>query len=312
MLIKHDRRILIAQQRLQKSRPEMDFSSIQHRLLGMPQVMEGEVLSSWIARGLHARTIKKKQMRELLDFSPAFYLADIQAQRFNLPDLTMKFNMGASHILPDMFIFNEAVLNPFQLLSITTNVFERSPVCRFCPQCLSEDEVPYIRKNWRYAFSYACQKHGCLLLEKCPSCQSTIDPEAYESRSAHKSDIPIFLRCPGCHAMLYPAKSVQISHRVLEVLLNAQHILIDKMDKHQSISEYLIQVCYPSQRVTKQLHIGISGQQLFNVAAGEIQSLFKRLDIFKNTYWHPSKTIFVGKATSNLRAAERWILCSMR
>ncbi len=312
MLIRPDRRVLLAQQRLQKIHPEVDFSAIQHRLLGMPPVMESEVFSSWIARGLHTGIIKRKQIRELLNFSSAFYLADTQANRFNLPDLTMRFNLGASHLLPSMFIFNEAVLSLFQLLSITTNVIEKSPIYRFCPQCLSEDEMPYMCKFWRYAFSYVCQKHGCLLMERCPSCQLTIDPEAYDSRSARNTKLSIYLQCAHCYSMLYPSKSVQISDRLLDILFCAQNILIDRMGKHLPISDYLMQVSYPIKKETHQLYIGIHGQKLFDDSPGKIQSLFKRQGLFNTTHWYPSKTIFVVNATSKLKAAERWILSSMR
>lgn len=46
---------------------------------------------------------------------------------------------------------------------------------RYCPKCLAEDPAPYFRRKWRLAFSTACTKHGCLLLDRCPSCDATVN-----------------------------------------------------------------------------------------------------------------------------------------
>lgn len=44
-----------------------------------------------------------------------------------------------------------------------------------CPCCLNEDV--YLRQRWEHAFVTACPQHGCLLIEKCPSCCSWLSPE---------------------------------------------------------------------------------------------------------------------------------------
>lgn len=44
-----------------------------------------------------------------------------------------------------------------------------------CPCCL--EETVYLRRHWEHAFITACPKHGCLLMEKCPSCSNWLTPE---------------------------------------------------------------------------------------------------------------------------------------
>lgn len=44
-----------------------------------------------------------------------------------------------------------------------------------CPCCLSEEV--YLRQRWEHAFITACAKHGCQLMEKCPSCCNWLSPE---------------------------------------------------------------------------------------------------------------------------------------
>jgi len=41
---------------------------------------------------------------------------------------------------------------------------------QYCPQCLSEDEIPYFRREWRLAFVTLCLKHGAVLFDRCPNC----------------------------------------------------------------------------------------------------------------------------------------------
>ncbi len=48
----------------------------------------------------------------------------------------------------------------------------------FCPHCLGEDEDPYFRLAWRFAFVTECGKHQVELLDQCPSCMSPGWPTA--------------------------------------------------------------------------------------------------------------------------------------
>lgn len=41
---------------------------------------------------------------------------------------------------------------------------------QYCPQCLSQDEIPYFRKEWAFAFVVACKEHRSMLSQACPHC----------------------------------------------------------------------------------------------------------------------------------------------
>lgn len=43
-----------------------------------------------------------------------------------------------------------------------------------CPKCLAEDEVPYLRMEWRLAFVTACPRDSTLLIDRCPACAEPI------------------------------------------------------------------------------------------------------------------------------------------
>lgn len=47
---------------------------------------------------------------------------------------------------------------------------------QFCPACLKEDRDPYYRLQWRLAWHTGCIQHGCRLLDRCPTCNASIEP----------------------------------------------------------------------------------------------------------------------------------------
>lgn len=46
---------------------------------------------------------------------------------------------------------------------------------QFCPRCLAEDKEPYYRRRWRLAFMVCCERHGSLLLDRCPRCSASVN-----------------------------------------------------------------------------------------------------------------------------------------
>jgi hypothetical protein len=56
---------------------------------------------------------------------------------------------------------------------------------QFCPRCLEEDEIPYLRRTWRLSLHCVCAKHSCLLLNRCQVCNSPV--------LCHKSDVFLFV-----------------------------------------------------------------------------------------------------------------------
>lgn len=64
----------------------------------------------------------------------------------------------------------------YWILTLGTRNRRRSGGIQYCPTCLADDTSPYFRKYWRYAWHTACEKHGCILLDRCPSCGAAIQP----------------------------------------------------------------------------------------------------------------------------------------
>ncbi|AJQ92279.1 MULTISPECIES: TniQ family protein [Gynuella] len=56
---------------------------------------------------------------------------------------------------------------------------------QICPKCLSDDEYPYFRRHWRFAWHTACYRHSIRLIDRCPSCDSPIEPHRLEAHNGH-------------------------------------------------------------------------------------------------------------------------------
>lgn len=43
-----------------------------------------------------------------------------------------------------------------------------------CPQCLAEDDTPYLRREWMLGWAGVCRQHGTILATECPSCETKL------------------------------------------------------------------------------------------------------------------------------------------
>ncbi|MHA7834393.1 MAG: TniQ family protein [Algiphilus sp.] len=87
-----------------------------------------------------------------------------------------------------------------------------------CPDCLSQDKAPHLRRTWRLAFVFACVQHDRLLRDACPACDSPIN--AYRP-----SDVPL-THCGECGASLTRGKQARCDPMTLSTqkqLLQALH-----------------------------------------------------------------------------------------
>ncbi|WP_249661046.1 TniQ family protein [Variovorax sp. PCZ-1] len=62
--------------------------------------------------------------------------------------------------------------------------YETAAGQQLCPQCLQEDEIPYLRRTWRLSLQCMCPRHSCLLVNHCQVCGADV--------MCHKSDLHLF------------------------------------------------------------------------------------------------------------------------
>ncbi|MCH8501611.1 MAG: TniQ family protein [Aliidiomarina sp.] len=94
------------------------------------------------------------------------------------------------------------------------NAVRRSSIM-FCPQCLLEDAIPYLRMQWRCSWITTCHEHHCVLLDRCPHCEYPIHPHRYSF------NISSFNRCASCGDRLDELKAPTKTHT--EIAQQQQH-----------------------------------------------------------------------------------------
>ena len=45
---------------------------------------------------------------------------------------------------------------------------------RYCPSCLEEDEIPFMRDHWEKRTVLYCEKHLCMLVTNCSKCKEKV------------------------------------------------------------------------------------------------------------------------------------------
>lgn len=71
------------------------------------------------------------------------------------------------------------------ILAVGARNTRRNRGLQYCPACLAEDKTPYFRKQWRFAWHTACEKHQCALLDRCPACDAPIEPHRLFAEDRH-------------------------------------------------------------------------------------------------------------------------------
>lgn len=276
------------------------------RLLGLPTIHADEVFSSWLARMMLSRKINKRKLLEEVGLNSSFYMADLKPEAFDLHKLVSRFNLIQIGVLERSFVQFHSRAPITQSLCLTTDIFNRKPIYRFCPLCI--DEQPYIRKSWRYAFSYACAEHGCLLLERCTECG---EPISFESLNISKLDdlgITDLRHCLSCSAELNIQKPISLADRTMHKIVSAQDVLFDDLSRGTDINNYIAQVRYVESDVLNYLNIGVSGQLMFQDSADEVRTAFIKAGVFRTTHWQPAGRIYLQSGIGKLNSAKRWMV----
>lgn len=62
------------------------------------------------------------------------------------------------------------------MLTLGERNTKRHSGLQYCPACFAEDAKPYYRLQWRFAWHVGCEKHGCLLRDRCHVCDAPVEP----------------------------------------------------------------------------------------------------------------------------------------
>lgn len=194
-------------------------------------LLPGELLSSWLTRAALAQGCDPLVLTNVLwpdwrvwtrdpdrglseeRLSVVERAAGIEASRFEEASLHPTAAVVTGGGLNDLAIW------PW-MLALGTRNRKRLGGLQYCPACLRADKVPYYRLHWRFAWHTACAEHGIFLLDRCPECNSPIEPHRLLADSSHVG------MCATCKYDLRTAESSSVEQKSAAFQVVADEVLL--------------------------------------------------------------------------------------
>lgn len=194
------------------------------RVYGCPHPEKDWALSAWI---MLVAVTKRTPVREILRAwnyrIRNAYAADTCPY---IPPLAAMTSMTyeSPFLLAELSWIRKTFLSDKQFSCLTTHRLG-TPIHRYCPQCLAQDSIPYIRLNWRLSYNFVCPEHQSFLLEKCTCCQRPIDYSRFHAQRPRRSIGNFFRLCPNCSHDLSSSQTINPEPRTLDYLITLQNQL---------------------------------------------------------------------------------------
>lgn len=196
------------------------------RCFGICAIRPDEALSGWIMSVSAANRVSpSEQLRAWTYPIRNAYEADFSRRippLFAMASLSLVSPIALARIHRASY----SLLGDFRYAFLSERT-DGSYIHRYCPRCLGSDDLPYLRQKWRLDYQFLCEKHNCLLLDKCPSCDNPIDQSLLSSRRLRLGlgRESIFSTCPHCRTSLSKAPRILPPPSIRERLIAAQNTL---------------------------------------------------------------------------------------
>ena len=171
---------------------------------------QNELLSSWLLRLAHGHGLKLHTFcaivfgrdkniwnRDIDKFAPDWLLEHLAAAS----GTSIKDALNTTLKSYDGILYenhqpngNTKWINPLGIYHRTHKGFG----LQYCPLCLSQDNEPYFRKQWRLAFYTECEKHHVLLHDQCPKCSNPVNFHRVEMGIRSRIKPRSILNCYKC------------------------------------------------------------------------------------------------------------------
>lgn len=180
-----------------------------------PQPLPDELLSSWMIRLARSNGFKvhnfyaqffgrERQIwnRDIDHHAPSWLIDGLVARTGTSRERVVQTTLRAF----ESFAFEHFNETGVTRWILPLGIFHRTRRAygqQFCPQCMTEEAEPYLRRHWRLGLTVICTRHGVLLQDRCATCARPLAP--------HRSDITArggfpewtsMLRCSTCRTRI--------------------------------------------------------------------------------------------------------------
>nr|MDO8111192.1 C2H2-type zinc finger protein [Candidatus Sigynarchaeota archaeon] len=207
---------------------------------------EDESTSSWIIRTLRANLVNSVSfIREKLNIELGSVDLDFDTPREIVDFFSSCTDLGQDGITKLAPMLPAAIKGENSIFAKTfwkTNKWTQgrdTDGARFCPLCLASDPVPYFRRKWRLALNIICEKHRCLLENKCPSCNTIILPNFVSWNQE-------ITTCYNCGQDITKAEPIIISDDCADFLTfayGAEKLDINHYKRVNDIAWFIVRYC---------------------------------------------------------------------
>lgn len=298
----------------------------QHKLLGLPNLIPGEVFSSWVWRCIASGRLSKETLRKVWKLKQPASWVDTHPSLVSFQKIANTLNGDSTGALQASVWDTHSNLARPETACLSTDIIGQRPIYRYCPDCLREDDIPHIRKSWRLAWTYVCPTHQRLIEEKCPHCHTYVDLSQAIGKAKEKVSIS---NCQTCRQDLTSCPIREDGEKLLEPLLLAQSQLDQYLGDFQALNAcQQLPLSLQSRGEDKNLtelsgilmvfrgydgmdvqsiYAGICGPKLFAEDTERICSFFAKHRLFRNTFWFTESVVYNAYDLKALKSAQKWI-----
>lgn len=148
------------------------MASYTQELVGCPEIELLESPASWLCRLALSQGATLREMKKYLQL-PRGHDFDLMFTRLSTRKLAMVCGLNREPMTLVYMMMSR--LRRIDLHGRTHLLFEqKSPLYRFCPQCLYEQRTKHFPLHWRFKAWRCCWQHKCLLSEGCPHCLAPV------------------------------------------------------------------------------------------------------------------------------------------
>ena len=143
--------------------------TVPRKLPVYPELLPGESYESYALRLAYSNVMTLHTLKQCFGLKKGANTDSIDRERAWVELVSGRFSNQTAQS-QSLWTFRKSLGRTWQSW-LTPKSFRR-----YCPLCLKEDRVPYVRLVWRLGFYVACSKHQVLLESKCGHCGREFKP----------------------------------------------------------------------------------------------------------------------------------------
>lgn len=249
------------------------------RLHGGPVPIPDESISSWLYRASGCFSVHPSDIVRAIGYDGASAALDFGWDRDVVSArLAVLLQTEPASVLRLSHPEHSHLNNQFYTF-LTFQFHRAQPVFRWCPHCLSEDEVPYFRYRWRFEFSLYCERHSVWLSDRCCHCGASPDLSLASTKGYRRSVPKPITTCVACQADLRAQRGNEIEARDLEVA----------RDLYSAISNRMLSSSFDPKNLHKRSSLPVLHGYLFPIAVVRLsrrtRMLGFRYDVLFGSRW---------------------------